>query len=196
MNSLGDSIRKLRENKQLPLRIVAAFLGIDLAILSKIERGQRNPTREQVIKLAGYFGANENDLLVAWLSDKLVYEVEDEDMGLQALQMAEERVQYITKSKPSKENIIHSIETVLKNDGRVATAWLFGSYSRGEEKLFSDVDLMIELNNLKKYSMFDLLDISFKLENKIKRKIDLVEKGSLKKFALETASNDFIKIYG
>lgn len=102
MDSLGDTIRKLREDKELPLRIVAAFLDIDQAILSKIERGQRKPTREQVVKLAAYFKVKENDLLVTWLSDKLVYEVEDEDMALKALQVAEERVKYITKNKSKK----------------------------------------------------------------------------------------------
>ncbi len=102
MESLGDTIRKLREEKELPLRTVAAFLDIDQAILSKIERGQRKPSREQVVKLAAYFKVKENDLLVAWLSDKLVYEVEDEDMALKALQVAEERVKYITKNKNKK----------------------------------------------------------------------------------------------
>ena|SRR6185437_5951112 len=99
MDNFGDIIRKLRENKELPLRIVAAFLDIDQAILSKIERGQRKPTRDQVIKLADYFKTNETDLLVAWLSDKVVYEVGDEDMALKALQVAEEKLKYITKHK-------------------------------------------------------------------------------------------------
>ena len=196
MDSLGETIRKLRENKELPLRTVAAFLNIDQAILSKIERGKRKPTRELVVKLAGYFKVKENDLLIAWLSDKLINDVEDEDMALKALQVAEEKVHYITNPKPSKSNIINIIKSVLKNDGRVATAWLFGSYARGEEKLNSDVDIMIELNNKKQYSMFDVIDISFLLENKISRKVDLVEKGYLKDFALQTATNDLIKIYG
>jgi predicted nucleotidyltransferase len=138
----------------------------------------------------------ENDLLVAWLSDKLVYEVEDEEMALKALQVAEERVQYATKPKTSMSSIVNAIKTVLKNDGRVSVAWLFGSYARGEEKSSSDVDIMIELNDEKQYSMFDLLDISYLLENKINRKVDLVEKGYLKDFALQTATNDMIKIYG
>jgi HTH-type transcriptional regulator, competence development regulator len=102
MNSFGDTIRKLREDNELPLRTVAAFLDIDQAILSKIERGQRKPTREQVVNLAEYFKVKENDLLVAWLSDKLVYEVEDEDVALKALQVAEEKVKYITKNKKTK----------------------------------------------------------------------------------------------
>ncbi len=94
MNSLGETIRKLRENKELPMRTVAAFLDIDQAILSKIERGQRNASREQVVKLAEFFKIKENDLLVSWLSDKLVYEVADEDVALKALQVAEEKIKY------------------------------------------------------------------------------------------------------
>jgi transcriptional regulator with XRE-family HTH domain len=99
MDSFGDKIRKLRDGKELPLRTVAAYLDIDQAILSKIERGHRKPTRDLVVKLAGYFKVSENDLLIAWLSDKLVYQLEDEDMALKALQVAEERVKYITKRK-------------------------------------------------------------------------------------------------
>jgi HTH-type transcriptional regulator, competence development regulator len=99
MDNLGETIRKLRDEKELPLRTVAAFLDIDQAILSKIERGQRNATREQVVKLAEYFKIEESDLLVSWLSDKLVYEVADEQLALKALQVAEEKVKYINLKK-------------------------------------------------------------------------------------------------
>ncbi len=91
MENLGKTIRKLREEKKLPLRKVADYLDIDQAILSKIERGQRFASREQVIKLAGFFNVDETSLLVAWLSDKLVTEVADEDIALEALQAAEKR---------------------------------------------------------------------------------------------------------
>jgi len=94
MDSLGETIRKRREDKELPLRIVAAYLDIDQAILSKIERGQRNASREQVIKLARFFKIDETDMLVSWLSDKLVYEVANEDVALKALKVAEEKVKY------------------------------------------------------------------------------------------------------
>jgi len=94
MDSLGETIRKLREEKELPLRTVAAYLDIDQAILSKIERGLRNATREQVVKLAAYFKVKESDLLVSWLSDKLVYELSNEQLALEALKVAEEKVVY------------------------------------------------------------------------------------------------------
>jgi predicted nucleotidyltransferase len=196
MQNLGDTIRKLRKDQEQPLRTVADFLDIDQAILSKIERGQRKPTREQVVKLSEYFKVQKNDLLVVWLSDRLVYEVEDEEIALRALHMAEQKVQYITQPKKSKSSIIQVIKATLKKDKRVANAWLFGSVARGEEKPNSDIDIMIEMNDERKYSMFDLLDIAFILENKIKRKVDLVEKGYLKDFAAKTAFNELIKIYG
>jgi predicted nucleotidyltransferase len=145
------------------------------------------------VKLAEYFKVKENDLLVAWLSYNLVYELEDEDVALEALQLAEEKVTYITRPKDCNTSLINLIKTTLKKDGRVTAAWLFGSAARGEEKLNSDVEIMVEMNKAKKYSMFDLLDIAFIIENKINRKVDLVEKGYLKDFAMKTASNDLIK---
>lgn len=84
----------------LTLRTVSAYLDIDQAILSKVERGQRIATREQVVKLAAYFKVKENDLLIAWLSDKLVYEVAEEKIALKALQVAEEKIKY---NKPQKK---------------------------------------------------------------------------------------------
>lgn len=99
MGSLGEKIRKLREENDLPLRTVAAYLDIDQAILSKVERGHRKVSREQVVKLAEYFKIKEDDLLLVWLSDKLVYEVEDEKLALKAIHVAEEKIKYLTKQK-------------------------------------------------------------------------------------------------
>jgi transcriptional regulator with XRE-family HTH domain len=94
MKNIGEILRELRESKQLPLRVIAAYLDIDPAIMSRIERGQRKASREQIVKLAAYFNVSEDGLLVAWLSDKVVYEVLDEDIALQALKVAEEKVKY------------------------------------------------------------------------------------------------------
>jgi transcriptional regulator with XRE-family HTH domain len=99
METLGETIRKLREETGMPLRTVAAYLDIDQAILSKIERGQRKAAREQVTRLAEYFKVRESDLIIAWLSDKVVYEVEDEKFALQAIQIAEEKIRFRTRNK-------------------------------------------------------------------------------------------------
>jgi transcriptional regulator with XRE-family HTH domain len=95
MDSVGQIIRKLREEKGLPLRTVAAYLDIDQAILSKIERGCRKANREQIVKIAEYFNVSKSDLLIAWLSDKVVDEIADEDVAFEALKVAEEKVEYM-----------------------------------------------------------------------------------------------------
>ncbi len=194
MNSFGDKIRKLREHKKLPLHTVAAYLNIDQAILSKIERGQRKASREQVVMLAKYFKVKKNELIIAWLSDKLVYEVEDEKSALEALQAAEEKIAYRTKPV-SKEKVIKEIRKYLTKDNRVTRAWLFGSYARGEHDLKSDVDLMIEVPLRTKFSLFDLSEIQYQLQQKIFNKIDIVMREAVKPNMMERIKNDLTLVY-
>lgn len=100
--SAGEKLRGLRTNKGLPLRKVAAWLDIDVAILSKMERGERRLTKEIVLKLADIYEYNANELMILFLSDKIMYEIQKEDLGEKALKVAEQRVKYV-KAKASKE---------------------------------------------------------------------------------------------
>ncbi|MDO8897219.1 MAG: helix-turn-helix transcriptional regulator [Bacteroidales bacterium] len=93
--TIGEKLRHIREEKELPLRKVAAFLDIDVAILSKMERGERRIKKEIVLKLANIYDYNVNELLISFLSDRILYEIQDEDLGIEALKVAEERVKYI-----------------------------------------------------------------------------------------------------
>lgn len=97
--TIGEKLRHIREEKELPLRKVAALLDIDVAILSKMERGERRITKEVVLKLADIYDHNADDLLVSFLSDKILYEIQDEDLGIEALKVAEERAKYIKANK-------------------------------------------------------------------------------------------------
>lgn len=76
----------------------------------------------------------------------------------------------------------------------VLKAWLFGSFSRGEERPDSDVDIIVLLDKshpigLKYFGMWR------DLEELIGRKVDLVSDGTLLPFAKETANRDKILIY-
>lgn len=97
--TIGEKLRELRESKQLPLRRVSALIDIDAAILSKMERGERKLTKDIVLKLADIYGHNADELLVLFLSDKIMYEIQDEDLGEKALKVAEQRVKYLKASK-------------------------------------------------------------------------------------------------
>ena len=97
--TIGEKLRQLRESKELPLRKVSALLDIDVAILSKMERGERKLTKDIVLKLADIYWHNKDELLVLFLSDKIMYEIQDEDLGVKALKVAEQRVKYLKANK-------------------------------------------------------------------------------------------------
>ena len=92
--NIGDKLRKLREENELPLRKVAALLDIDIAILSKMERGERQLTKEIVQKLAKIYKHDTEELTVLFLSQKIMNEVGEEDLALKAMQVAEEQIKY------------------------------------------------------------------------------------------------------
>lgn len=91
---MKNLLKSAREQKGLLMRDVANLLGIDAALISKWEKGTRKPTREQVIKLASILGIDTEKLLVEWMSEVILYEIGDDDLALQALLVAEEKVKY------------------------------------------------------------------------------------------------------
>ena len=99
MKNIGQTLRELRESKGLLLREVGAALSIDPTLLSKIERNDRMPTKEQVSALSEFYQDKKNEVIIAWLSDKLVYEIQDEDLALAAMKVAEQKIEYLKTHK-------------------------------------------------------------------------------------------------
>lgn len=81
------------------LREVAAELEIDPSLLSRIERGEKRPTREQVVRLAEILRTEKDRLLAIYLSDKLIYALKGERLALRAIQITEERLVYGSKRR-------------------------------------------------------------------------------------------------
>jgi transcriptional regulator with XRE-family HTH domain len=91
MNKFGEIIRQRREEKELLLRHVAAQLDIDTALLSKVERGDRNLKREHVVLISEILDIDTNELLTLWLADRVYQVIEDEEENaLRAIKIAEE----------------------------------------------------------------------------------------------------------
>jgi predicted nucleotidyltransferase len=193
MDNLGETIRKLREENKLPLRTVAAYLDIDQAILSKMERGQRRATRAQVVKLAQYFRVNETDLLVSWLSDKLVYEIADEQVALKALHVAEEKISYLNFQKINREEVMNQLIAAIRKFSAINKAWIFGSFSRKTDGPSSDIDLAIQTDD--SFSYFDLAEVQYQLEKSVNRKVDVGYIDSFKPYILEHIKPDLTLIY-
>ncbi len=104
MNSLGEHIRVLRISAGLLLREVAAKLAMDPSLLSRIERGEKRPTRKQVIALARILDTDRDELLAIYLSDRVVYELEGEKVALRAIRIAEERIAYSLRRRRKPES--------------------------------------------------------------------------------------------
>ena len=73
MQTIGTTFKNIREERNLLLEELTKSTGISKAVLSRIENGKRLPTREQVNQLCKYYKAERNEIIVQWLSDKLVY---------------------------------------------------------------------------------------------------------------------------
>ena len=77
----------------------------------------------------------------------------------------------------------------------VLKAWLFGSYSRGEQRADSDVDLLVKFDRSRPIGLFAYVRMRRELEERLGRKIDLVEEGTLRPAAQKTAYQDLKIIY-
>ena len=77
----------------------------------------------------------------------------------------------------------------------VLKAWLFGSFSRGEEREDSDVDLLILPDKSQHFSLFTLSAMYEDLRNILGRDVDLIIDGGLMPFARESADHDKKLIY-
>ena len=100
MKTVGQIIRAKRESLGLLLRQVASYLDIDQAILSKIERNERKLTKDNIIKLAEILKLDKEDLLIQFISDRIAYEIANEDCASKVLKVAEQKVRYL------KSNIV------------------------------------------------------------------------------------------
>ncbi len=65
---------------------------------------------------------------------------------------------------------------ILKRQGVIRAA-VFGSFARGEETKNSDVDFLMEIAKSKTF--FDLVGLKLEMEDKLGRKVDIVEYGSI-----------------
>lgn len=99
MKNFGEFIRNERNSRGLLLREVAAQLRIDPSLLSRIERGNKRPTRKLVVALASVLKADENSFLIHYLSDRVVYELKGEKLAIKAMQAAEKKIAYLRKRK-------------------------------------------------------------------------------------------------
>lgn len=100
----------------------------------------------------------------------------------------------IKKVNPNKEieKIKSKIAPVLKKN-KVSRAGIFGSYSRGEQRKDSDIDIVVEIKD-KNMSLLGFIKLIRLLEGLLKRKVDLVEYSAIKPRIKERILKEEIRI--
>ena len=97
-------------------------------------------------------------------------------------------------------NIRTQTDTIPKIQQYLATqpverAWLFGSFSRGEEREDSDVDILVDFKEDESIGLFKYCSIMNGMTDVLGRNVDLVQNGTLLPFATKSVEQDKILIY-
>lgn len=95
MESIGQYLKGVREELNLPLQEVCKRTNIDTTLLSRIENGRRLPTKEQVIHLVRLYGCDEHKSLVLLGSEKILFTLDgDNEYKLEVIQVAAEKIRF------------------------------------------------------------------------------------------------------
>ena len=89
--------------------------------------------------------------------------------------------------------VSHTIREYFKTQP-VEKAWVFGSFSRGEERADSDIDILVYLIPGTRFGL-KFFAMNLELEQLLNRSVDLVIEGDLLPFAETTANRDKVLVY-
>ncbi|HII94218.1 MAG TPA: nucleotidyltransferase family protein [Candidatus Methanofastidiosum sp.] len=90
---------------------------------------------------------------------------------------------------PRENEIIISF---LKKHGAIKIG-IFGSTARGEERPDSDIDILVEFNEVK--GLFEFIGIGLDLEDILGKKIDLFTEENLRLFIKDRVMEELVVIY-
>lgn len=92
------------------------------------------------------------------------------------------------------DSIYDKLRTYLSTQP-INKAWVFGSFSRGEETAESDLDLLVQFTPGAIVGLFKYSRMIRELSELVNCPVDLVEEGSLLPFAVDSVERDKILIY-
>jgi transcriptional regulator with XRE-family HTH domain len=102
MKPLSEILKSARESKNLILRKVSAKVDIDQSLISKFEKNERKPTKEQIVRLAKFYRLSESELIINWYSEKIAEELKYTSSTSKILKVAEEKIQYYRAQEKKK----------------------------------------------------------------------------------------------
>ncbi len=87
---------------------------------------------------------------------------------------------------------LDSLKDEVRRKYKAEIQGIFGSYSRGEEKENSDIDVLVKF--LEGATLFDLSGLGYFLEQKLQRKVDVVSQRSLREEIKSYVYQDLVKL--
>ena len=160
MKSLGNILKVAREEKEMILRKVSAEVDIDQSLISKFEKNERKPTKEQLIRLAKFYNLSEQQLIINWYSEKIAEDLKYTQGTTEILRVAEEKINYY-KSQENKKLISSEILSKLKikpvvglqltkRKGLLNSTWII--YLKNGFYYFFDISEKITFDKKHRYS--------------------------------------------
>lgn len=92
------------------------------------------------------------------------------------------------------EGEIRALQPELAREG-VSHVALFGSRSRGDARLDSDVDLLIDVSEDKPFSLLDLIGVEHAIGDRIGLPVNVVMRRSLVPHFARAIASDIIEIF-
>ena len=183
MNSIsfGETIRKLREEKGISLREMAASIDYDQSSLSKVERGEMIAPVRLVERMAKKLGTDYHKARIKYDSERIYYLIKGSDYALESIEIVKQRLEREgkgTTKKIKRESLLKKVKEYLSNQP-IKKAWVFGSFARKEEGIDSDLDILVQFITPNKLDLLDFVGLKQDLETITGRKVDLVEEGTL-----------------
>jgi transcriptional regulator with XRE-family HTH domain len=117
-------LKEARKRHDLKMKEVAARTGIDQALISKFEYGKRMPTEQQLRALIQCYELSEEQIRPLWLAEKLYDIIRDERLALEALAVAESRIEYLrSRGVLQLQKITGELKEQLKRIDELKDTW-------------------------------------------------------------------------
>jgi Fic family protein/DNA-binding Xre family transcriptional regulator len=123
-------LKNAREQKGIKTRELAQLMQIDQALISKFENGTRKPTREQILKLAQILEIDQDNLMIAWLKEKILYEIGSDDLTMRAMDLVREEIEnnYSAQKRTISKNLQVILDEIDVLKSRLTTYREFDSF--------------------------------------------------------------------
>lgn len=89
-------------------------------------------------------------------------------------------------------SIVKSLEGQIRKEFKAEVIGVFGSYSRGEQKANSDVDILVRF--LEGATLFDFVGLGDFLEDKLKMKVDIVSERAIREELREQILREVVTV--